>query len=286
MFKTTTRHTLVCALGVLVSLGLVTHAWAGELPFEGTTSLELVPLDTISGTGTGIATVTGTGASLASLALGVGTMIGPAAVFVTDTEITPQIVSISVSATRGSGSFMGFTGGAPLTGVRTLPLPGLAKICLAINPCAAFIPLTLTETNGTVHTPTTSVTTPITKGVGVGGLLTAGGAGTLRFSVSAAPWTLGTVTLMSTNMTGLPVTQTRTGLLHGPASNTSTAAAASGVVQLVTPMQITTFNVGGNNEKLAFFGTIRIQFVPEPGLLLLLGSGVAGLLVLGRRRTE
>jgi PEP-CTERM motif len=31
-------------------------------------------------------------------------------------------------------------------------------------------------------------------------------------------------------------------------------------------------------------GTLTLNFVPEPGTLLLLGSGVAGLAILGRRR--
>ena len=274
------------ALGAAVCLVGALPAAGKELAFVGTTSLELVPMEKIAGTGTGVATLTGTGSSLASLALGVGTMFGSEFALVTDTEITPQIVSVSVfSATRGAGSFMGFAGGAPLTGDRTLPLRGLALICLAISPCAANIPLTLTETNGTVHKGGSSVTTPVTKGVGVGGLLTAGEAGTvIRFSVSAAPWTLGTVTLMSTNMAGASVTQTRSGFLHGPGSNTSTVGTPGGVIQLVTPMQVTTFGIGGNNEKLAFFGALTLQFVPEPGLLVLLGSGVAGLILLGRQR--
>jgi hypothetical protein len=32
------------------------------------------------------------------------------------------------------------------------------------------------------------------------------------------------------------------------------------------------------------FVILVIRFIPEPGLLLLLGSGVAGLVLLGRRR--
>jgi hypothetical protein len=32
------------------------------------------------------------------------------------------------------------------------------------------------------------------------------------------------------------------------------------------------------------FSTLKVHFIPEPGMLFLLGSGVAGLVVLGRRR--
>jgi uncharacterized membrane protein YccC len=40
----------------------------------------------------------------------------------------------------------------------------------------------------------------------------------------------------------------------------------------------------GSNDKLSAAGVMVIHFIPEPGLLLLLGSGVLGLCLLGRRR--
>ena len=74
------------------------------------------------------------------------------------------------------------------------------------------------------------------------------------------------------------------GFVHGPASNTSSTALASGVIQLITPTQVTTIGVPGSNDKLSLFGTLRIRFVPEPGLLLLLRSGAVALVLLGRSR--
>jgi hypothetical protein len=56
------------------------------------------------------------------------------------------------------------------------------------------------------------------------------------------------------------------------------------MVQLVTPNQIVTNLPLGSNEKKASFVILVIRFIPEPGLLPLLGSGVAGLALLGRRR--
>ena len=63
-------------------------------------------------------------------------------------------------------------------------------------------------------------------------------------------------------------------------------AVAPGVVQLISPMQVSTnlAGAGTSNEKIALFGFLTIHFVPEPGMLLLLGSGVAGLALLGRNR--
>ena len=40
----------------------------------------------------------------------------------------------------------------------------------------------------------------------------------------------------------------------------------------------------GSSDKMGAFMITIIHFIPEPGLLLLLGSGVAGLAFLGRRK--
>ena len=61
-------------------------------------------------------------------------------------------------------------------------------------------------------------------------------------------------------------------------------AAASGVVQFVTPAQIITNLTAPTAELLSTQISLLIHFIPEPGLLLLLGSGVAGLAILGRKR--
>ena len=85
---------------------------------------------------------------------------------------------------------------------------------------------------------------------------------------------------------GIPpfVNRTAKGFAHGPSSNTSSTANPSGVVQLITPMQVVTNLTNGSNAKIALFGFLTVHFIPEPGMLLLLGSGVAGLVLLGRHR--
>jgi hypothetical protein len=57
-----------------------------------------------------------------------------------------------------------------------------------------------------------------------------------------------------------------------------------GVLQLVSPTQTLTNLTTGTSDKIAGGTTLLIRFIPEPGLLLLIGSGVAGLALLGRSR--
>ena len=72
------------------------------------------------------------------------------------------------------------------------------------------------------------------------------------------------------------------GFAHGPTSGTSTAG-TGGVVQVVTPTLIVT-NLMKPNQRIGLPISMALEFVPEPGLMLLLASGVAGLALLGRRR--
>ena len=76
--------------------------------------------------------------------------------------------------------------------------------------------------------------------------------------------------------------------MHGLASATNstiTNCHNSVMIQLIAPQQVTTWGIAGNNDVLTLFPTLTIR-LPEPGLLLLLGSGVVGLGVLGRRRMK
>jgi len=77
-------------------------------------------------------------------------------------------------------------------------------------------------------------------------------------------------------------TLTQMGFQHGPASLTSSTAAASGQMRLVTPIFIST-----NNSDLRVFpafGILDLHFIPEPNTLLLLGGGIAGLVMFGRSK--
>jgi hypothetical protein len=74
------------------------------------------------------------------------------------------------------------------------------------------------------------------------------------------------------------------GFAHGPASGTTSTAQPSGVLQVVTPNQVRTNLALGSNVKVSILGELLIHFIPEPGALLLLGSAMIGLVLIGRSR--
>jgi hypothetical protein len=110
---------------------------------------------------------------------------------------------------------------------------------------------------------------------------------TLR--AEAAPWELGPVTApTSITPLGSEVGSTaRTGFVHGPVSNTSTAAQASGVIQFVTPTTVTATAVIGGQVLGYFpvFGVLTLRLAPEPSVGWLLASGVCALAGLQRLRS-
>ena len=59
--------------------------------------------------------------------------------------------------------------------------------------------------------------------------------------------------------------------------------AGLGQLTLVSPIRIET-SLPGTGSLLVVFGTLTLNFVPEPGTLVLLGAGAAALGLLGRGR--
>jgi hypothetical protein len=154
-------------------------------------------------------------------------------------------------------------------------LAGTVRLCLVTTDCADELVILLQTVNGEA-------------GVGIGGLVTVDD-GTIKISIQGAPWTIKTTTLTDQitttgELNRIFVDVKLTGFAHGPVSSTSTTGTINGVVQLVTPSQVATNLPLGSNKLIASGQTLMIRFIPEPGLLLLLGSGVAGLALLGRSR--
>jgi len=254
------------------------QAGAKALDWHGTMNLELFQGPSIILQGSGIATVNDSsgGNHLSTIRLA-GGISGSGTVPVTDPEITGQVKSIRGSMmAMGTGTLSGISGAPPLAR-NALPVAGFMRVCLFAAGCGTNLPLSLTEptVNGGI------------TGIGVGGLLTLGGNGAIRISIEAAPWTLATVSGLNQTRDGNFVTMSRVGFVHGAASaSDSSTAANSGVIQLIAPQHITTSGVLGNSTRVALFSTLTLHFIPEPGLLLLIASGVVGLALIGRGRSK
>jgi len=267
------RKLLVLVSAMLV--GLAGNAGATALNWDGTLSLDLGALPSVSTTGSGVAIVNASGGvgHLTTLHLA-GGITGTGIAVVTDPDTTGQIPSIRLTATLGTGTISGIdASNQQITGNNVLPVRGLARICLITTGCNApnRLKLPLTKNGGAT-------------GVGVGGLLSVFAVNVALISVEVAPWTLAPVSGVNQTANGAFQTLTRTGFAHGPASSNSSTNLDSGVVQLISPATVTSIGLPANNAKLSLFSTLTLHYVPEPGLILLIGSGVVGLGLLGRSR--
>jgi len=312
------RKLLGIGTALAVVFAVASPAMARPLNWDGTLSSVIADLPDLVATGGGVATVNGSSGDIPAhlvdirLAASRGHVTGTDTVFVTDPDVAGNgIAAVIINFEPGTGTIGPISGAVGSTSAltkRTMPIGGVAKVCLLSTVCTDFLPLLLTQptTNGAryqVNTATPDQLTPNglqgkrlgvpgtgVKGVGIGGLITVGGDSPIRISIEAAPWTVKTATAVdqTDNQTGTAAFHnvTAMGFAHGPASATTSTAQPSGVLQIVTPSQIRTNLSLGSNVKLAVITQLLVRFIPEPGMLLLIGSGVVGLAVLGRNRMK
>jgi PEP-CTERM motif len=237
-------------LGVIaasfLAIGVAGQAHAVALGFTGSITISLVG-NNVSLPGSGTATVNGSGAGghLTALSLAGGEFATAAFVLpITDPAAAP-IKGLQVTASNAAGAFVG-SGGAGFGG--TMGLNGFTKVCL-FGPCSAAV---------------ANLAVPLAP-VGVGGFAQVTAA--VNLTVIGAPWTTGTAAVGTVTA-------------MGGVSPLSSTGMASGNVTLVTPVFVST-NIAPS-AVVPVFAIMSLHFVPEPGTLVLLGSGIAGLVAFGR----
>jgi hypothetical protein len=251
-------------------LAVATTSKAATLPFSGTLSLEFANFATFATIGSGTGTSVGPGGA-ASI---------PANSFVINSSAIPQNSEFVVKGTAVC---------APSIAIgTTLTVPSASAACpnSAENDVLSFTGTTATGgLNGSNYFTNSAFAARGEIPIGVIGV---GGASTgtaytdpvlgpiVTFTITGNPWTTAMVT--STGMSaGTTVTLTATGFDHRDASG-------QGTLQLVTPALLTLKDPQGNEASDPIISVMTLNFVPEPGTLLLLASGILGLGMLGRRR--
>ncbi len=264
------------ALGLMLALALAGGSRAATLQWQGSARITLVTsfFKATIFTGSGVATVNGSAGLDITRFRATGFLGGTQTTPLTDPE-NATLITLIGTGNLGEGTFTGIAGGVLPPPNNTLPIPGKSKVCILFPGCGSYIPVPFTQNSGAT-------------GFGVGGTVTANtfsqGPG-LKVSVIGRPWTLGvaSVTDVENKFHVESTTTTTQGFIHGPASNTSTAAQIGGVIQFVTAAEVlTSLDAPNDRQAQLIFG--RFRFLPEPGVTLLLASGISGLVLLGRSR--
>ena len=241
------------AVGAFVLAGQASAATLTSASF----SFQLGTLPGASFAGVG---ATGTATSNLSASLGAGSAFAGNFTTLIPTSAAPPLTAIQIFVTKNAGGT--FTGTTPNnvggnhTFNGTANVYGIGGFTTGGGPLLA-VPLVL----GTPNT--------IYKA-----------AGGVAITAISGGWTAGTASVS-------PVTTTTPSNATNPAGTVTAMGAngltpgGAGTLVLVAPTRLIT-NVAGT---LAAFSTLTLTYVPEPGTLLLLGAGVAGLTAIGRRKS-
>lgn len=260
---------VVAITGVVLSL----PAFASTADFTGT-------LSTFTGSGAGIPTTTTplSGSGNVNFASNGGSFTIPSAAFIANAT---SVVGWTSSAAANS-----------IYTIRTVTnssnLPGVFNKCLS---CGAYTgtmgsgSAVLVEL-GIVPLPMVFGSLVLPVNVGSAGTVTAMAAvlaNAVTVTVIAGGWTTGMITV--SDQTGGVSQPTATVASTATTTGTNSLTAGGGQITLVTPFLV--LIRGASMENRAGYAVLSLNFsnkIPEPGTLLLLGSGVAGLAFLGRRK--
>lgn len=245
---------LVAALGLVMGAAQPAHATVQAIT-SAALSIAINPggaipviVYTWNGLGTGNLDQSA-GGSITSLTAGIFSFTGTIdSLPITDPGAAPMNgLQILAGSSNGVGNFGSIS---TVFGGGTMAATGSANICM-YAPCS---------------TPTLNVNVPFTQtgnGIGLGGAPIVVPGIPVALTVMGNGWTTGTATLGTMSFSGTP-------LYDG------------GHVKLVTPIVLMTNNSAF--PVVPAFGFLDLDLVPEPGTLILLASGVAGLAMVGRKR--
>ncbi len=209
-----------------------------------------------------------------------------------NSQVSYGLSTLPPLVATGSGS------GVSTPGMVTIATAGWAvtgPTLITLAPTAAA-PLTALNIVLTAPGPCTFTGSPIGGPCALGGTANAlvggapflivplsgmGAAGRQMFGpygswIDAQSWQTGVAT---PTVAGVGLT-TDNGALHQTTGYDNRTPGGNGTIKLVAPGGLMS-TLGGN---LPLFVSMTLNFVPEPGTLLLLGSGIAGLAILGRKK--
>jgi hypothetical protein len=210
----------------------------------------------------------------------------------------PNLTALKLSLVAGAGNFgeaatyvnaldagsptvTGFGGVEVNTGTATLTAGGFQfAIDLGVlgsggqNIVANVLQNSLVLTGAPFNTGNANITGLSSNIVAVPAFLnTTGVAFTLNLT------TVQLITAYEITAAGVPVTNNTVAINHG--TNALASSNSAGSIKMVSPFRIKTGSLAGN---IAGSMTKTFTFVPEPGTVLLLVTGAAGLAIVGRKR--
>jgi hypothetical protein len=208
----------------------------------------------------------------------------------------PQLTGLKLSMHSGSGSFAdgfsvpnsvgpgtigGFGGYGSVTGTAVLEAGGFFfSIDLSVLGAGGTISVAPVLNNTIVVEGEPFGTAPIQITGVSSNLLYVPGRGTTGVAFTLNLTTVELVSAIEITVAGV-VQEANTVTVQG--TNMLNSASQSGMVTLVSPYRLSTGNLAGRTAGASY---MKLTFVPEPGTMLLLISGAAGLAVIGRRRMK